>query len=577
MLKFNGRDWQRWWNPLLSIAVLLAVLLLFFPFDTGYTALRDPLGKALWATWTASETPGDQDYSYCLLVPLIVVFLIIERKAILVRIPINGSTVALAWIILGLVMFWIGSRAGKQYIGCGAIQVLLAGFIFWFWGGAMFRQLRFAWVFLVFAWPLPFLDASIAFPLRLIVSNLAFRTLNLIGIPCLLNGTALYSAANPAHGWQIGDRFQIDISDPCSGLHSLLPLLMFSAAYSYFFLPRRWQQWTVFLSAIPCAIIANVIRILLLVFGCMKWGTPSAMGPADHPSLFHEGCGFATFMLALVLESSFGYFLVKIGQRYPLEKEKIEPKAGSSSRAESEAVPRWRSKTVYALAILMLVVSWYQTPHVLSEEAGILTALPNQVNVSDLDGGSFFGLDAPVTDVERNVLPKDTIFSRKSYDDFHGHTIFFSIVLSGLQQYTIHPPQVCLLAQGWTITSEENVPVQLANGRTLVVRNLSIQRQAVSSTQQPTLIHAYYMYWYVTDGISTPSRATRNWLSSWDRVVHNRDHRWAYVIAMSPITESLRPDGLNAEQTKKMLQDFIREIVPTFQKSEMPGATSEKP
>ena len=61
-------------------------------------------------------------------------------------------------------------------------------------------------------------------------------------------------------------------------------------------------------------------------------------------------------------------------------------------------------------------------------------------------------------------------------------------------------------------------------------------------------------------------------MSSWDRVINNSDHRWAYVIAMSPITDSIRSDGLNGEQTRQFMTDFIRQIVPVFQKSEMAGS-----
>jgi hypothetical protein len=82
------------------------------------------------------------------------------------------------------------------------------------------------------------------------------------------------------------------------------------------------------------------------------------------------------------------------------------------------------------------------------------------------------------------------------------------------------------------------------------------------------------MYWYVADNLTTPSHLTRNLISSWDRVVNNRDHRWAYVIAMSPITKTFRPDGLDADQTREMLTNFIRQIVPTFQKNELDRDTA---
>jgi hypothetical protein len=78
------------------------------------------------------------------------------------------------------------------------------------------------------------------------------------------------------------------------------------------------------------------------------------------------------------------------------------------------------------------------------------------------------------------------------------------------------------------------------------------------------------MYWYVADGLATQSHFERNVMSSWDRIMHNRDHRWAYVFAMSPVTQSLNPGGVDTAGTRKLLADFIREIVPTFEKSEMP-------
>jgi len=569
--RFNGIACQRWLIPGLSATLLLVVLVIFFPFDSGYSTVRHSLSRTLWSTWTGEVSDG-QDYTYCIWVPVMVAYVLYERASRIAQAPVRGVTGALVLILLGLVLFWIGSRAGKQYIGCVAIEVVLAGCILWFWGVSVFRLLLFAWAILAFAWPLPFIDTAVAFPMRMTVSHVAFHALNLLGIPSVQNGTALVSAPNAAMGLQLGDRFQIDVADPCSGLHSLLPLLMFSAFFGYFFLKRPWQQWTVFLSAIPFAIIGNVVRILLLVIGCITWGASFALGTNEVPSAFHEGCGFAVFVVVLGLECLLGFLLLASARSAKGASLATSVPASATGKEESAPeVPRWRSGIMLALTAVMLVVSWNSPPPVLTPEAGVMMSLPDVVTLPGWDGGHFLGLNAPVSEAEQTILPKDTEFARKNYDDFHGHTVFFSIVLSGLQQYTIHPPQVCLVAQGWSIVNEENVRVHLASGRDMEVRNLTIQREEVGANQQHRMEHALYMYWYVADGISTPSRDTRNWLSSWDRVFHNRDHRWAYVIAMAPITESTRQDGLNAGQTRKLLTDFISEVVPTFQKSEMPG------
>jgi EpsI family protein len=575
VFRANLANQYPWLIPSAVTACLFGILLFLFPYNSGDSSMNSPLGFSLWNIWTSSGT-DTQDHTYCLLVPLMLGYLIYEKGGQIAQMPARGDVRAVIPILLGVILFWIGARAGKQYLGCAGIQLLLLGIINWFWGGAVFRRLLFGWAIVCFAWPLPFLDTAVAFPMRLLVSHSAFYALNILGIPTIQDGTALLSAPTAA-GLPLGGRFQIDIADPCSGLHSLLPLLMFSAFYCYFFFNRWWQQWTVFFSALPFTIAGNVVRILLLVVGCLLWGSNFAIGTTDVPSTYHEGCGFVVFVVVLGLECLFGSWLIVLGRRWSKAEQKpaIQPsKAPINNPAPLWDITVWQSGVVFALAIMALAIYGVSPPVYLPSEAGVLMTLPEKVDVPELNGGHFYGDPAPVTDAEHRLLPKDTEFSRKNYNDFHDHQIFFSIVLSGVQQYTIHPPEICLRAQGWDIVGQEDTPVELTSGHHLMVRNLSLQREALNEKQEHLLVKAYYMYWYVADDQTTPSHAERNWISSWDRVVHNRDHRWAYVIAMSPITQTIRPDGMNADETRAMLKNFIRQIVPTFQKNELGSITA---
>jgi exosortase len=546
-------------------ALLVGVLLFLLPYNSGDSSLHEPLGFALWSSWT-DTAPDGPDYSYSLLVPLMLAYLLyVKRRAILAT-PLRPSLYGIFFVLLGLALFWVGSRAGKQYIGCGGIQVLVLGLILWFWGGGVFRQLLFAWAILVFAWPLPFLDTTVAFPMRMIVSHAAHVALNVLGVPTTQSGTALLSAAGP--GLDPGAKFQIDVADPCSGLRSLLPLLMFSAFYCYFFLAVTWQRWAVFLSAFVFTIVGNVVRILMLVGGCLVFGESVAIGTNETPSTYHEACGYAVFIVVLGLECGFGLAL----QRLTGTRAITAPRAPAMSGATASVLPgglaSGRSAAVVGLAALMLIVLAVTPPTYLPTKAGVVMRLPAAVTVPGL--GDFYGTTAAVSEVEHRLLPKDTEFSRRVYDDLHQHQIFFSIVLSGVQQYTIHPPEVCLRAQGWTFIGEEDIPVALHSGHQLMVRNLDLQRDALDRAGGHHLVKACYMYWYVADGLATQSHFERNVMSSWDRIMHNRDHRWAYVFAMSPVTQSLNPGGVDTAGTRKLLADFIREIVPTFEKSEMP-------
>jgi EpsI family protein len=570
VLNTKRTDLHRWWLPLAAMAALFGVLLFLFPFNSGDSSLNAPLGLALWAIWTGTGLDTDQDHSYCLLVPLMVGYVLWEKRAELARSVRTGSNAGLVAVVLGLFVFWLGARAGKQYMGFIAIQVLLYGLITWFWGGTMFRKLLFTWAILIFAWPLPIIDTAVAFPLRMIVSTAAHHVLNVIGIANLQSGTALVSA--PTAALAPGAKFQIDVADPCSGLHSLLPFLMFSSFYCYFFLPRTWQKWIVFPSTFIFAITGNIFRIVMLVLGCLLWGTDFALGTNDVPSHYHEGCGFAVFVVGLGLECLFGSLLIHYGGG------KQEEAPASSTQPENPApvIPAWRDGTVFAFAAVMFVLFLITAPIILPKDPGVVMELPDEVKLPNLDGGHFYGSPAQVTDAEHRMLPKDTEYARKNYDDFHRHQIYFSIVLSGLQQYTIHPPEVCLVAQGWTIVSHEDIPVQLDSGHPLMVRNLSLERTETDRAGEVHKRKSYYMYWYVADGITTASHLERNLRSSWDRIVHGRDHRWAYVIAQSYIGDSVYPDGMNAGQTREMLTAFIRQIVPTFEKSEIPSYTANR-
>jgi exosortase len=564
---------QCWLLPGLALAALVIALLYFVAFGSDETQNRSSLGAALWSIWTESG-PLSEEYSYCLLVPFIVAFLVWMKRERLAATPVESDPAGIGWTLLGLLLFWLGARAGKQYLGFAGIQAVLAGGILWFWGGRIFRVLVYPWAMVCFLWPLLVLDLTVAFPLRLNVSRFCYHALNLAGVPCIESGTALFSAPNPAANLALGDRFRIDIADPCSGMHSLLALLMLSALYAYFCLPRRWQQWTVFFSAIPLAVLGNMVRIFMLVAGSLAWGTGFAVGTDENPSFYHETAGFAVIAIVIVMEYFLGTLLVAAGKRRgaTANPQAATPRAQETSVSpRTQVVPAWRGAVFLGLALLIAALDWMVPPLSLSPESSVVMDLPGEVRMAGPGGEKFYGFPAPVTEVERTLLPKDTEFARDNYTDFRGHDVFFSVELSGVQQFTVHRPEICLVGQGWVIDGHQDIPLALDSGHTLTVRNLLLHRQRIDALGQSHLLRAYHMYWYVTDGAATPSYLGRDWITVRDRIFQNRDHRWAYIAVMSAVTKPQRSDGLDDEQTIGMLGDFIRRILPSVQKSEMPG------
>jgi exosortase len=318
MKGLTGSHLHRWWIPLASGAIFFLVVAFLIPYSSSLWAVKKPLAGLILAMSNFGEASPEfasNDYTYCLFVPFIFAYLVYLRWKDIERAPVRQSKLGLGLIILGVLVYWSGLRAENQYFGYASLQILLAGVILWLWGWAVFRILLFPWAFFIFAWPVPFLDPIIAFPLRMVMSTMASHLLPIIGIPCVQSGTALLSAPDALRGVPLGARFQIDIADPCSGIRSLFALLMFSALFGYLFLPRLWQQWIVFLSAFPLAILGNLARVIMLVLGSIYLGNAFAIGTTDHPSWFHEGCGFLIYAVALGAEFVLGSLLIRKWKR----------------------------------------------------------------------------------------------------------------------------------------------------------------------------------------------------------------------------------------------------------------------
>jgi hypothetical protein len=216
----------------------------------------------------------------------------------------------------------------------------------------------------------------------------------------------------------------------------------------------------------------------------------------------------------------------------------------------------WRCFILVLLAGLTLLACRLFHDVDTKTEPGVIMNLPDNI-------GNYLGFDADVTESERLILPRDTEFSKKRYNGFDLPEITTEIVLSGAQRQSIHRPQVCLVGQGWTIQKEETIPITLADGRVQKVRKLTLVR-----TQGGGQIVGYFIYWFIGKDKTTDDHIERIFLTSWDRIVHRVNHRWAYVI----VSSILPPQSKVPDAEIKVLSDlvsFTRELIPRIQRPEV--------
>ena len=193
--------------------------------------------------------------------------------------------------------------------------------------------------------------------------------------------------------------------------------------------------------------------------------------------------------------------------------------------------------------------------------AGIKMELPLFV-------GDWVGEDALVTQREREVLSPDTRFARKTYTNLQGDQIYVSIVLSGDDMTnSIHRPERCLPAQGWSLQSSERRTVTMKDGKKLDITLLRDARMIDPGNGKPeAMIHGLNYYWFIGYHNVTPSHLERTGLDLRDRILHGYNQRWAYLTVASVITKGWARNGRSPADTEKMTEDFIRQLVPELKK-----------
>ncbi len=193
--------------------------------------------------------------------------------------------------------------------------------------------------------------------------------------------------------------------------------------------------------------------------------------------------------------------------------------------------------------------------------AGIALTLPDDV-------GAWKGRDAAVSPQELAGLAPDTGFARRFYKDADGNEMYVSIVLSGTDMAnSIHRPERCLSAQGWTVERADKVKIGVPAGTPpLTVTKLSDEKEMHLDAGHTVALRNVNYYWFVGSQDVTASHWTRTFIDVKDRILYGEAQRWAYITVATNVSDNLKPGGLNAADTARLVEGFIAQIVPRFQK-----------
>jgi EpsI family protein len=197
-----------------------------------------------------------------------------------------------------------------------------------------------------------------------------------------------------------------------------------------------------------------------------------------------------------------------------------------------------------------------------STPQGIELTLPTYV-------GGWYGEDQKISDLERQMLAKDTAFARKLYNDGRGNQIFASIVLSGQDlDNSIHRPERCLPAQGWSVADSRVVTIPLPQGpvSSLKSTRLHNMREILTDDGGKMPLYSLNYYWFVGWKDITASHFDRTYIDIRDRILYGYNQRWAYITVASTVTAGVKKFGKTEQETDALVREFIQELMPLVKK-----------
>ena len=167
------------------------------------------------------------------------------------------------------------------------------------------------------------------------------------------------------------------------------------------------------------------------------------------------------------------------------------------------------------------------------------------------------GAILPMALSERDVLPPDTTIARRLYKAPGTPTYTVTIVLAGADPRSIHRPQQCLPAQGYSIDRQSRRQMPVGSGDPLDLMVIDARRGTGPAGRFS------FAYWFVSPDHVTASHYVRLFWTMRDQLFFNRTSRWAYVA----LTIS---EPLDTPEAQARLTAFLRLLLPAIQ-SQTPG------
>ncbi len=251
-------------------ATILGALLLaaFWPILTGMVG-----------SWF--DEPANMEHGI-LIIP-IAGYMVWRKRARLAQVPVAGAPWGVGLVLWGAAQAIWGVAAHWVWISRTAFLISLTGCIIALCGLQMLRELAYPLCTLVLMIAPPsFLYDRLTLNLQLLAAGLGAHGLGAVGYTVLREGNVLEMVG-----------MKLSVEDACSGLRSLVSILFLCMVYNYFFVRGNVVRALILAMAVPIAVIANAVRIVIT--GIASQNDPKLAGGVPHQVL-----GYLTMVVAAI-------------------------------------------------------------------------------------------------------------------------------------------------------------------------------------------------------------------------------------------------------------------------------------
>jgi exosortase len=194
---------------------------------------------------------NEPDYFHGFLVPVFAVVLLWSRRGMMESFAPRGNSWGFAFLALTAAMRWAAAFFSYELLDPLSLVPCLAGVVLFIGGWRALRWAGPSIVFLVFMVPAPgVVGEMLRHPLQRIATITSTYILQTCGIPAVAQGNVILLTEG-----------QLGVADACSGLRMMM--LFFTVCVGAVLLMKLalWEKVLIVLSAVPIAVVANVIRI----------------------------------------------------------------------------------------------------------------------------------------------------------------------------------------------------------------------------------------------------------------------------------------------------------------------------